>query len=167
MAAQIVQTRDEVTEGSFVVFSLDDQRYALPLNRVQQAILAVAVTPLPEGPAIVLGIVDLGGLITPVINIRKRLNHPARDPRLSDHLIIADTGKRTVALLVDETRGVISVLPEKLALAEDILPGLALVAGAIKLEDGLILLHNLERLLSLEEDSAIECALRLKDEATL
>jgi purine-binding chemotaxis protein CheW len=150
----------EATGRPLVVFSLDDQRYALALARVERSIRVVAITPLPEAPAIVLGIIDLGGVVIPVIDIRMRFNHPPRDVRLSDHLIVATTGKRTVALLVDETKGVIEVSPESYAPAGDILPRLDLVDGAMKLEDGLILIHDLERLLSLEEETAIDHALK-------
>ena len=149
----------EPTERPLVVFSLDDQRYALALACVQRSLRVVAITPLPQAPAIVLGIIDLGGVVIPVLNIRKRFNHPPRDLRLSDHLVVATTGKRTVALLVDETKGVIETSPETYAPAGEILPGLALVEGAVKLENGLILIHDLERLLSLEEETAIDRAL--------
>ena len=152
MAAQLV----EANERPLVVFSLDGQRHALPLVRVQRAIRVVAITPLPEAPAIVLGIIDLGGLVIPVIDIRKRFNYPPRDLRLSDHLMVATAGKRTVALLVDDTKGVIEAPPESYAPAGEILPRLELVDGAVKLEDGLILIHDLEQLLSLEEHKAID-----------
>ena len=145
-----------------VVFLLDDQRYALSLACVQRAIRVVAITPLPAVPAIVLGIIDLGGVVIPVINIRGRFNRPPRKVRLSDHLIIATTGKRTVALLVDETQGVIEASPESYAPAGEILPGLELVQGAIKAENGLILIHDLERLLSLEAETAIDLALSVR-----
>ena len=159
MAASESQKDAGALDRPLVVFSLDDQRYALALARVQRSIRVVAITPLPEAPAIVLGIIDLGGVVIPVIDIRKRFNHPPRDVRLSDHLIVATTGKRTVALLVDETKGVIEASPESYAPAGEILPGLELVDGAMKLEDGLILIHDLERLLSLEEETAIDRAL--------
>jgi purine-binding chemotaxis protein CheW len=142
-----------------VVFLLDHQRYALSLTRVKRAIRVVAITPLPAAPAIVLGVIDLGGAVIPVINIRNRFNHSPRDVRLSDHFIIATTGKRTVALLVDETEGVIEVSPESCAPAGEILPGLPLVDGAVKLETGLVLIHDLDRLLSLDEERAIDRAL--------
>lgn len=147
------------SERHLVVFSLDDQRYALVLDRVERAIRVVAITPLPVAPAIVLGIIDLGGVVVPVINLRERFNHPPRAVRLSDHLIVATTGKRTVALLVDETMGVIEGSPGRVVPAGEILPGMELVDGAMKLDDGLILIHDLDRLLSLEEKTAIDCAL--------
>jgi len=51
------------------------------------------------------------------------------------------------------------IQPTELASASDILPGLDLIAGAVKLEDGLILIQDLDRLLSLEEEVAIDQAL--------
>jgi len=147
-------------ERPLVVFSLCGQRYALALESVQRSIRVVAITPLPGAPAIVLGIIDLGGVVIPVIDLRKRFDHPPRELRLSDHLIIADTGRRTVALLVDEVQGVIEVSPEQCAVGSDIVPGLGVVDGAVKLEDGLILIHDLQRLLSLDEDAAIDLALQ-------
>jgi purine-binding chemotaxis protein CheW len=141
MTVALMGTPVGTTERPLVVFSLDNQRYALALDRVQRAMRVVAITPLPKAPPIVLGIVDLGGVVIPVINVRQRFNHPPRDVRLSDHLIVAATGKRTVALLVDETNGVIGASPESLAPAAEILPTLELFDGAMKLEDGLILIH--------------------------
>ena len=142
-----------------VVFLLDEQRYALALSQVLRCIRVVAITPLPDAPAIAMGIVDIGGLVVPVINIRERFEHQARDVRLSDQFLVATTGRRTVALLVDATTGVIEASPESLAAADEILPGSKLVDGAMRLPDGLILIHDLERLLSLEEDTAIGRAL--------
>ena len=145
---------------AMVVFSLDDRRYALALDRVRRSIRVVAITPLPEAPAIVSGIIDLGGVVIPVMNMRLRFNHPQRDVRLSDHLLIATTGKWTIALLVDETIGVIEASPENFTPASDIVPRLDLVDGAIRVESGLILIHDLDRLLSLEEEAGMDIALR-------
>ncbi len=159
MPNELTEYAGDTKAQALVVFSLDDERYALPLVRVQRTIRVVAITLLPKAPAIVLGIVDVGGTVIPVIDIRKRFNHPPRPVHLSDHLIVATTGKRTVALLVDEAQGVIARLPDAVVPAIEILPGLELVDGAVKLESGLILIHSLDRLLSLEEESAIDRAL--------
>ena len=64
-----------------------------------------------------------------------------------------------MALLVDETKGVIEGSPEHFTPANEILPRLELVDGAMMLEDGLVLVHDLERLLSLEEETTLDLAL--------
>lgn len=145
-------------ERPLVVFSLDGQRYALDLKRVRRAIRVVAITPLPNSPAIVLGIVDLGGEIMPVIDLRARFNLPPKDLVLSEQLLIATTCSRTVALLVDETTDVVDGRAEEVASTSELLDGL-LIDGAVRLEDGLILIHDLDRLLSLDEERAIGVAL--------
>jgi purine-binding chemotaxis protein CheW len=142
-----------------LVFSLEEQLYALSLDSVRRVIRSVAVTPLPAMPAIMLGIIDLGGAVVPVIDIRGRFKHPSRAIRLSDRFIIAMSGTRSVALPVDGTQGTIEASRENFAAADAILPGLGLVEGALKTDDGLILIHDLARLLSLEEEAAVDRAL--------
>lgn len=153
------EARDETDARPLVVIALDDRRYALPLARVLRSIRVVAITPLPGAPPIVLGIIDLAGAVLPVIDIRRRFGHAPRDVRLSDHLVVALAGRRAVALLVDETTGVAELPAGAVVPAGEILPGLGLVEGAMRLQDGLVLIHDLERLLSLEEDAEIDRAL--------
>jgi purine-binding chemotaxis protein CheW len=150
------------TDGSkmpLLVFSLEGKLYALGLESVQRVIRSVSITPLPAMPAIMLGIIDLGGAVVPVMDIRGRFKHPTRAIRLSDRFIIAMSGKRRVALPVDATKGTIEASRENFAAADEILPGLGLVEGAMKTDDGLILIHDLARLLSHEEEEAVDRAL--------
>ena len=142
---------------SLVVFSLDEQRYALALSRVQRTIRVIAITPVPKSPPTLLGIIDLGGAITPVINVRECLHHTSRAMRLSDQIIIATAEKQTVALLVDETIGVTTGLQEAAPPLGTILARLDLVDGAVQQPDGMVIVLNLDRLVSLEA-TAIHCA---------
>ncbi|MFH1470005.1 MAG: chemotaxis protein CheW [Pseudomonadota bacterium] len=153
------------SERSLVVFMLEEQRYALDLHRVRRALRLVAVTPLPGAPPVVSGIVDLGGEVLPVIDLRHRFGHPPRAPRLSDHLVVASTGRRVVALHVDEAGGVLAVPRASVALGDEIRLRLELVEGAVRLPDGLVLIHDLERLLSLEEDAALARAMSAAEPA--
>lgn len=146
-------------EGSLVVFSLDQQSYALPLSRVRRAIRVVAPTPLPLAPALVVGIVNIAGSVIPVIDLRKRFHLKEREIRLSDQLLLADTGKRLVALLTDEVQDVFEPPSEETASAAELPPCTELFAGVVKRPDGLILIHDLDRLLSLDEEAALDRAL--------
>ncbi len=136
---------------SLVVFSLDEQHYALDLGCVQRAIRAVTVTPIPKSPPTLLGVLDLGGLIIPVMNVRECLNHAPRTMRLSDQIIIATAAKQTVALLVDETIGVTDRPQETATPIGTLLARLDLVNGAVQHREGIVIVLNLDRLVSLEE----------------
>ncbi len=88
--------------GQVVIFTLDEQRYALRLSSVERALSAVDITPLPKAPQIVLGIINIQGEIVPVVNMRARFGLPERGMGLSDQIILARTTRRKVALVADE-----------------------------------------------------------------
>ena len=142
-----------------VVFTLDEQRYALRLAAVERVVRAVEVTPLPKAPEIVLGMINAQGRIVPVVNVRKRFQLPEREVELSDQFIIARTSRRTVALVVDAVNEVVPCPEAQVVAAEKILPGLEHVAGVLKLPDGMIFVHDLDRFLSLDEEQALEAAM--------
>lgn len=143
-----------------VVFTLDEQRYALYLSAVERVVRIVELTPLPESPDIVLGIINLQGRIIPVVNIRKRFNLPEREIEVSNQMIMAHTSKRVLALLVDAVEGIVERPEQEVILAEKILPEIEYIEGVVKLEDGLILIHDIERFLSLEEERKLEDAMK-------
>lgn len=143
----------------YVVLCLDELRIGLPLAIVERVIHAVYITPLPSAPDIVLGVVNIQGRVIPVVNIRRRFRLEDRQIALTDRLVIAHTAHRPVALVADAVSAVLEYPEPALVDAENILPGLEYVDGVAKLEDGLILIHNLNRFLSLDEESALEHAM--------
>lgn len=149
-------------QTKFVVLTLEKQPYALLLSAVERAVRAVEITPLPKAPEIVLGIINLAGRIIPVVNIRKRFRLPEREMALSDHLIIAHTSRRSVALMADSVTGVIERPENQVIPADQIVAGMEHVAGVVKLENGLVLIHNLDLFLSLEENDLLDQAMPKK-----
>jgi purine-binding chemotaxis protein CheW len=146
-------------EDRLVVFSLDGQRYALALAAVEKVVRAVEVTRLPKAPDIVLGIINMQGRVIPLINVRRRFRLPEREMALADQIVIARTARRPVALVVDAVTGVLEYPEREAVVARDILPDVEYVEGVVKLEDGLILIHDLDRFLSLEEETSLDQAL--------
>ena len=104
--------------NQLVVFTLDDQKYALYLPVVVRVVSAVEVTPLPKAPDIVLGVINIQGKVIPVANIRKRFGLPERQIELSDQFIIANTSKSTVVLVAYTVSGVIEPAGGKLIFSE-------------------------------------------------
>jgi purine-binding chemotaxis protein CheW len=145
--------KDKVNQ--LVVFALDEQRYALHLPVVERVVRVIEVTPLPNAPEIVIGVVNLQGRIIPALNIRKRFRLPDRDLNLSDHLIIANTSRRTVALVADSVSGVIERLSNEIIGGGKILPSMEYVEGVAKLDDGMVFIHDLDKFLSLEEENTL------------
>jgi purine-binding chemotaxis protein CheW len=148
---------NELTQ--LVVFRLDDERYALPLAVVERIVRAAEITPLPKAPTIVLGVIDLEGRVLPVLNIRRRFRLTEREIGPADQFLIAATERGTVVLAVDEAQGVIERLPAEIVAAAQIVPGLEQIQGVTRLDDGLVLIHDLERFLSLDESRSLDEAM--------
>jgi purine-binding chemotaxis protein CheW len=143
-----------------VVFSLDEFFYALPLNTVVRVIHAVEIRTLPKAPKIISGIINFQGQIIPVIAIRKRFGLKDREIGLEDRLIIADTEKRKVAIFVDTVVGIKDLATRQFVNSKEMLPFAEYVKGVAKIEDELILIYDLEKFLSLDEEQVLEQALK-------
>jgi purine-binding chemotaxis protein CheW len=145
--------------NQLVAFTLNSQPYALRLACVRQVLRMVEVTPLPKAPEIVLGVVSLHGTVVPVLSIRRRVGLTEREASLSDQLIVADTARRIVALVVDAVIGVVERSNEEITEAERIVPGAQYVEGIARLEKDMLFIHNLDRFLSQHEESQLHVAL--------
>ncbi|WP_257451131.1 chemotaxis protein CheW [Archangium lipolyticum] len=142
-----------------LLFTLEGQRYALPAGDVRELVRAVRLTPLPRAPAVVEGLLDLRGELLPVLDMRRRFRLPARPLSSLDHLVVAQAGSRHVALRVDRAEGLLTLEPALFDETPRALPGVGYVAGALKLTDGLVLVHDLRTFLSEAEALELEEAL--------
>jgi purine-binding chemotaxis protein CheW len=147
------------TAIQLVAFCLGSQTYALRLESVERIIPAVEVTPLPEAPEAILGVINLQGKIVPVLDVRARFRLPKRQINLSDQLVVASTEMRTVAFIVDSVIGIVKRSPHEITEANLILRGLKYLQGVAKLEDEMMFIHNLDTFLSLDEENQLERAI--------
>lgn len=141
-----------------VVWTLDSFRYALPLEAVQRVLLPVAVTPLPDAPPGVLGVIDVAGRLTPVYDMRRRLHLPPQPLRLSDRLVLAHAGGAAAAFFADSVEGTrhYDAMVDRL---DTVQPAGSVVAGVVRLADGLVLIEDLDRFLTLDEAARLQLAL--------
>ena len=159
---ELVKELETLRLNNLVLFTLDEQRYALYLHAVTRVVRTVEIVPLPKAPEIVRGVVNVQGQVIPVVDIRKRFRLPEQEMEVSDQLIIASASRRPVALVVDAVEGVMELSNQKMIPPEEILPGTEYIEGVIKLEHGLVLIHDLDKFLSLEEDQKLDAALKKK-----
>ena len=145
--------------AEWLVFWLDEGRYALPLAAVDRIVRAVHVTPMPRAPGIVLGAIDVQGRVLPVFDIRRKFGLPERAIDPADHFLIAHTARRTVVLVIDAAHGVVEQAATAVTPAANIAPNLEHIRGVIQLDDGLVLIHDLEHLLSTDEARVLDEAL--------
>ncbi|MHB1842338.1 MAG: chemotaxis protein CheW [Sulfobacillus sp.] len=141
---------------------IEDQRYGLALERVEQVLPMVWVAPLPEAPEIVIGVINVRGSALPVLDIRKRLGLPTRAWDLTAKLVVVQLQHGRIAVPVDE---VVGVRDQSRADMDAVLPlplpqsGDRRIPGIVGLADGLLFLCDLEAFLSLDEQHQLTAAL--------
>jgi purine-binding chemotaxis protein CheW len=150
---------ERTAPNQIVLFALDEPRYALPLSAVERVVRAVEITPLPKVPEIVLGAIDAQGRVIPVVDVRKRFRLPAREMDVDDRFIIARTSRRRVALVADAVVGIRELADREIVSAEQALPFAEYLHGVAKMEDGLVLIYDLDQFLSLDEEQMLDAAL--------
>jgi len=115
----------------------------------------VAITPLPNAPPLIEGVVNVRGQVLPVLDVRARFRLPARPLDPSDLFIVAAAaGGRAVILRVDTATHIAelddaAVDPTRAAYE----------AGVVTLEDGMVLVHDVTAFLSAAETAAIDAAI--------
>lgn len=149
----------DASQRQLLVFRVEEQRYALYIAHVLRVLPMLHVEPLPGAPDIVEGMINVAGRVVPVMRLRRRLALTEREARLSDVLVLARVaGELTVALPADGVVGLLEPAHEPL-LSDDIVPGVRHIAGVVKLDDGLVLIHDLDAFLSLPERERLTEAL--------
>lgn len=143
----------------FLVFEVGGRRLGLSGRVLREVIRAVATAPLPKAPPIVEGVINLRGVLVPVLDIRQRFALPPVSLSPEHHFLIAQADGRLVALHVDRALDLITVDEGVIESVAGVASGAEHVAGIVKLPDGLLIIHDLERFLSLDESRQVDAAL--------
>ncbi len=149
--------------NEILIFTLDELTYALPLPAVVRVIHAMETRRLPKSPEIISGIINVQGQIIPVVDIRKRFGLSERETDPDDRMIIADTGKRKIAMFVDTVADIKDLSPRQFSDSGKTLPFAGYIKGVAKVDNELILIYDLEQFLSLDEETVLEQAMRTKN----
>jgi len=143
-----------------VMFTLEGRRFAVPLDSVVRVERIATITPLPQAPQIITGIVDFHGEIIPVADVRCRFGIPSRPVELSDQILFLKTRRRSIAFLVEDVESVENAPTRLFIDVERVVAGLEHIRGILRLEDGMVLIYDPETFLSLDEERTLEDALR-------
>lgn len=142
----------------FVEFTCHAHRFAVPLADVRRVVASAAPTPLPGAPALVTGVLNIGGEIVIVIDFGQRLGLPPSPITPAQHIVVLAVPGFLLGLVVDELGGV----TEPAAVAGDILPpecAAQAVAGMLVVEGGLRILLDPAQVLLREEAHQLRAAM--------
>ena len=136
--------------GSYILFSVSGTTYALPTADVRHMEMIEDITRVPNAPSFVDGVVFSRGQVVPVVNLRARFGFDRAPHDLRTRLIVVQAESRVIGLLVDVAREFVSIPPDAIQPPHEALAGMSgrYVEGVASIGDRLILILNLQRILS-------------------
>ncbi|MDZ7621416.1 MAG: chemotaxis protein CheW [Candidatus Competibacteraceae bacterium] len=155
--------RDGNAEGAqYLTFTLAGEEYGIDILKVQEIRGWQPVTTVPNSPAFVKGVMNLRGAIVPVIDLRLRFGLAAIPYTPTTVVIVVTvqglTGARIIGAVVDGVSDVLTIDATAVQPAPDFGTAVHIefISGLVTLETGMVMLLDVDRLLSVEEMFALE-----------
>jgi len=147
----------EVREIQVACFRLKDDLYAVDIMRIKEIIRPQKLTPLPQAPSFIDGIINLRGAVIPVVDLRKRFGMPARELSISTRLLIVRLSGQTLGLVVDDVTEVATIPVTDIKPPPAVSDGIIVnhLLGVCLSGDNLVMLLDIDRLLTTNEVSAL------------
>lgn len=131
---------------------IENQRYGVTISVIEKVIRAVELIPLPLSSDILLGLINLGEKIIPVVNIRKQFCLPNRDVDIDDRIIICRVTPYTVAFVADIVEGVVSFSRDQLDEGGQIFSEMKhCIEGVGNINGDPVIIYNVNKIFSAEE----------------
>jgi purine-binding chemotaxis protein CheW len=153
----MLERKDIVEEIKVIVFSLVDEEYGVEVSQVRSIEKMQNITRVPRTPDFVKGVINLRGVVTPVIDLKTRFNLGAEEYTDSTRIIIVAVEDMEVGLIVDAANDVIDIPVNSIEQPPAVVGGIkaSYLRGVAKLEDRLLIMLNLDKVLSNEEIQAM------------
>jgi len=141
---------DSLDEEQMVVFKLNNEQFGVRITQVQEINRLTKITKVPRAPRFVEGVINLRGVVIPLIDLRKRFEIEAKEYNEFTRIIVSDINNKKIGIVVDEVLEVLRIPAIYLEKAPDILQGdevQSFMDGIAKLRDRMIMMLNLENIL--------------------
>lgn len=151
--AAIENRLDEQTESQLVVFDLSSQAYGVDIGTVREIIRIQHITRVPRTLEYVDGVINLRGKVIPVVDLRKRFSLEVGEETRDNRIVVVDVGDQDIGLVVDAVAEVLRITKDSIEAPSTVITNAETdyLLGIVKLESRLIILLDLQRLLSEEE----------------
>ena len=157
-------SKEKVKDFHIVTFNLGEE-YGVPISQVQEIVRVGSITMVPNSPSYMEGVINLRGRVLPVLNLRKRLNLSVKEMSNASRIMVIEVGNKVIGLLVDAVSQVIKVPPTSVETApEEVLEiDTNYIRGVGKLENRLVILLDLEKLLRKEKIEIEEASTHVEE----
>ncbi|OIJ17855.1 chemotaxis protein CheW [Anaerobacillus alkalidiazotrophicus] len=142
-----------VNEIKVIVFQLKDEEYGVEVSQVRSIERIQHITRVPRTPDFVKGVINLRGVVTPIINLRNRFDLEEIETTDSTRIIIVAVGEMEVGLIVDAANDVVDISTNIVEPPPEVVGGIEAdyLRGVAKLDKRLLILLNLDKVLNPKE----------------
>lgn len=143
-------TTEQALDNKLIVFELEEEEYAIPVHSIGSIERILPITRVPAVESFVKGVINLRGIVTPVIDLKERFFQKETKIDEQARIIIVHIGELSVGLIVEAANDVIDINREQIEPPPEVVGGVNAdyLAGVIKLEKRLLILLELEQVLS-------------------
>lgn len=140
-------------ENKLIVFKIQKEEYAVSVKNVGSIERLLPITRVPSTASFVKGVINLRGIVTPVVDLKERFYHVESEFTNQTRIIIVHMDDISVGLIVEEANDVVDINKDQIEPAPEVVGSKVddYISGVIKLDKRLLLLLDLEKVLSKEE----------------
>ena len=141
----------------WVAFRLAEREYGIEIDKVHEIVLMCQINPVAETPDYFEGVINLRCRAIPIVDLRRRFGLPAERPTGDSRIIVLHTAGKKIGIIVDAVLQVLRISQDQIApppadaaVAEEYL------TGSVKLDDRLLTLLDVDKMLGEEETAVVE-----------
>lgn len=136
-------------EIKVIVFQLMDMEYAINVDVVQSIEKVLSITRIPKTPAYVKGVINLRGLVTPIVDLRERFGLASSEMDDSTRIIIVTLEDYEVGLIVDAANDVLDIPVDSIEPQPEVVGSVEsdFISGVVKVGKHLLVMLNLDKVL--------------------
>lgn len=151
------QASEDTNLIQLVTFKLGEEEFGVDILKVQEIIRMMPITKVPNAPEFVEGVINLRGKVIPVIDMRKRFGMAASEHDSQTRIKVMDMQGQVVGFVVDAVSEVLRIPESTVEEPPAVVAGVGseYMRGVGKLEDRLLILLDLDKLLSETEMSKL------------
>lgn len=152
--------RQDDTLIQLVTFSIGEEEFGVDILKVQEIIRTMEITRVPRAPEFVEGVINLRGKVIPIIDLRRRFKLADRAHDKHTRIIVIEISSMVVGFVVDSVSEVLRIPSNTVEPPPPVVSGMdsEYISGVGKLEDRLLILLDLNKLLSSDEHAALGSA---------
>lgn len=139
--------------SQIVTFKLAAEEYGVDITKVQEIILLGDITRVPEVPEFIEGVINLRGNVIPIVDLRKRFRLKQVDRNEETRIIVVNVNSKVIGIVVDAVNEVLRIGQSEIEPPPSTISGVGkeYLKGLVKLEKRLLILLDIESILTLEE----------------